>query len=214
MITKKLTNTKGLLKMKTNNYYDTLSKVQKQKWAEKQGNLCYYEWFDTFYEEYTLEETGAILLSLMFYDRTGGTQPLPKDLETIIDRDRATRTLFTTYMEKTAAATREWINRHKLKDTEESDKENTKQPPDMVLKTVSIVKKTYSLYPDNDTFTVIYTPKNQRNIPSNEDLQRVFEETETDIAIIDELVYRGNNDDWEKPYQEYVNEILLDIKGE
>ena len=83
--------------MKTNNYYDTLSKVQKQKWAEKQGNLCYYEWFDTLYEEYTLEETGAIFLSLMFYDRTGGTQPLPKDLETIIDRDRATRTLFTTY---------------------------------------------------------------------------------------------------------------------
>ena len=68
--------------MKTNNYYDTLSKVQKQKWAEKQGNLCYYEWFDTLYEEYTLEETGAIFLSLMFYDRTGGTQPLPKDLET------------------------------------------------------------------------------------------------------------------------------------
>ena len=36
--------------MKTNNYYDTLSKVQKQKWTEKQGNLCYYEWFDTLYE--------------------------------------------------------------------------------------------------------------------------------------------------------------------
>ena len=200
--------------MKTNNYYDTLSKVQKQKWAEKQGNLCYYEWFDTLYEEYTLEETGAIFLSLIFYDRTGGTQPLPKDLETIIDRDRATRTLFTTYMEKTAAATREWINRHKLKDTEDIDKENTPQPPDAILETVSTLKKTYTLYPDNDTFTIIYTPKNQRNIPTNEDLQRVFEETETDITLIEELIYRGNADKWYRPYREYVDEILMDIQGE
>ena len=30
--------------MKTHNYYDNLSKVQKQKKAEKLGNLCYYEW--------------------------------------------------------------------------------------------------------------------------------------------------------------------------
>lgn len=79
------------------------------------------------YEEYTLEESGAILLGLMFYDRTGGTQPLPKDLEEIIDKDRATRTLFVTLMDKTAAATKEWINKHKLKNKAEQDPEENEE---------------------------------------------------------------------------------------
>lgn len=110
------------------NYYETLSEIQKRKWAEKQGNVSYREWFDTLHDEYTLEEAGAILLGLMFYDRTGGTLPLPDDIAKVIDSDRATRSLFRTYMEKTAAGSKEWINKHKLKNTEDKTEEATEEP--------------------------------------------------------------------------------------
>lgn len=168
--------------MKTHNYYDNLSQVQKQKKAEKLGNLCYYEWFDTLYEEYTLEESGAILLGLMFYDRTGGTQPLPKDLEEIIDKDRATRTLFVTLMDKTAAATKEWINKHKLKNKEETETEekgeikDNPKVPEIAPEKSAVVEKVHVLYPDNDKYTIVCPLAKQQNTPTTKQLQKVFEE--------------------------------------
>ena len=206
--------------MKTHNYYDNLSKVQKQKKAEKLGNLCYYEWFDTFYEEYTLEETGAILLGLMFYDRTGGTQPLPKDLEEIIDKDRATRTLFITFMDKTAAATKEWINKHKLKnkaeqDTEESEgneeKQDNPETTEIVPQKSAVVEKVHVLYPDNDKYTIVCPLEKQKNTPTTEQLQKVFEEVGGDTGFIEELVDRGNRAKWERTYTAYKDEIMLDL---
>ena len=206
--------------MKTHNYYDNLSKVQKQKKAEKLGNLCYYEWFDTLYEEYTLEESGAILLGLMFYDRTGGTQPLPKDLEEIIDKDRATRTLFVTLMDKTAAATKEWINKHKLKnkaeqDTEEGEEkeetENTPKAPEIVPEKSAVVEKVHVLYPDNDKYTIVCPLEKQKNTPTTEQLQKVFEDVGGDAGFIEELVDRGNREKWERTYTAYKDEIMLDM---
>lgn len=206
--------------MKTHNYYDNLSQVQKQKKAEKLGNLCYYEWFDTLYEEYTLEESGAILLGLIYYDRTGGTQPLPKDLETVIDKDRATRTLFITLMDKTAAATKEWINKHKLKNKEEKEneeeeeneeREDTYKTPEIVPKKSATVEKVHMLYPDNDKYTIFYPPKNEKNTPTTEQLQKVFEEVGGDTGFIEELVDRGNTEKWERTYTAYKNEIMLDM---
>ena len=198
--------------MKTHNYYDNLSQVQKQKKAEKLGNLCYYEWFDTLHEEYTLEESGAILLGLMFYDRTGGTQPLPKDLETVIDKDRATRTLFITLMDKTAAATKEWINKHKLKNKEDTGKEDTPLiAPDIVPERSATVEKTYILYPDNDKYTIICLPENEKNTPTTEQLQKAFEEVGGDTGFIEELVDRGNSEKWERNYTAYKDEIMMDM---
>lgn len=133
------------------NYYETLSEIQKRKWAEKQGNVSYREWFDTLHEEYTLEEAGAILLGLMFYDRTGGTLPLPDDIAKVIDSDRATRSLFRTYMEKTAAGSKEWINKHKLKNTDDKTEEATEELPkkDEVSKTLILTdpngRKVYAI---------------------------------------------------------------------
>lgn len=133
------------------NYYETLSEIQKRKWGEKQGNVCYQEWFDTLHEEYTLEEAGAILLGLMFYDRTGGTLPLPDDIAKVIDSDRATRSLFRTYMEKTAAGSKEWINKHKLKNTDDKTEEATEELPkkDEVSKTLILTdpngRKVYAI---------------------------------------------------------------------
>ncbi len=206
--------------MKTHNYYDNLSQVQKQKKAEKLGNLCYYEWFDTLYEEYTLEESGAILLGLIYYDRTGGTQPLPKDLESVIDKDRATRTLFITLMDKTAAATKEWINKHKLKNKEEKENEEEEEneeiedkpkAPDIVPEKSATVEKVHVLYPDNDKYTIICPPKNEKNTPSTEQLQKVFEEVRGDTGFIEELVDRGNREKWERTYTAYKDEIMLDM---
>ncbi len=206
--------------MKINNYYENLSQVQKQKKAEKLGNLCYYEWFDTLYEEYTLEEAGAILLGLMFYDRTGGTQPLPKDLEEIIDKDRATRTLFVTLMDKTAAATKEWINKHKLKNKaeqeieESEEKEEIKDNPkalEIIPVKSSVVEKVHVLYPDNDKYTIVCPLEKQKNTPTTEQLQKVFEEVGGDAVIIEELVDRGNTEKWERTYTAYKDEIMLDL---
>ena len=203
--------------MKINNYYDNLSQVQKQKKAEKLGNLCYYEWFDPLYEEYTLEESGAILLGLMFYDRTGGTQPLPKDLEEIIDKDRATRTLFVTLMDKTAAATKEWINKHKLKNKAEQETEekeelpNTPKAPEIAPEKSAVVEKVHILYPDNDKYTIVCPFEKQHNTPTTEQLQKVFEEVGGDTGFIEELVDRGNREKWERTYSAYKDEIMLDL---
>lgn len=192
-------------------------KCRNKRKAEKLGNLCYYEWFDTLYEEYTLEESGAILLGLMFYDRTGGTQPLPKDLETVIDKDRATRTLFITLMDKTAAATKEWINKHKLKNKEETETEEKEEIEDtpkaleIIPQKSSVVEKVHVLYPDNDKYTIVCPLKKQKNTPTTEQLQKVFEDVGGDAGFIEELVDRGNREKWERTYTAYKDEIMLDM---
>ena len=192
-------------------------KCRNKRKAEKLGNLCYYEWFDTLYEEYTLEESGAILLGLMFYDRTGGTQPLPKDLETVIDKDRATRTLFITLMDKTAAATKEWINKHKLKNKEETETEEKEEIDDtpkaleIIPQKSSVVEKVHVLYPDNDKYTIVCPLEKQKNTPTTEQLQKVFEDVGGDTGFIEKLVDRGNREKWERTYTAYKDEIMLDM---
>ena len=111
--------------IKLNNYYEKLSMVQKAKHAEKQGMLCYYEWLDTLSEECSPEEAGYILLALLHYDRYGGAVALPDFLAEKISSDRALKMLFTLCMDKIAAASREWINKHRLK--AKSDEELTEQ---------------------------------------------------------------------------------------
>ena len=61
------------------------------------------------------------MLGLIYYDKVGGSEPLPEDIEEVIDTERGRKVVFQTYTEKIAAATKEWINRHKLKATEETD---------------------------------------------------------------------------------------------
>ena len=115
-----------------NDYYTKLTKSQKKKHAEKKGMICYYEWYDTLVEECTPEEVGYIFLALLYYDLHGGAKELPAFLAEKINSDRALKLTFLIFMDKIAAASKEWINRHKLssknKDTEEADEtseENT-----------------------------------------------------------------------------------------
>lgn len=115
-----------------NDYYTKLTKSQKKKHAEKKGMICYYEWYDTLVEECTPEEVGYIFLALLYYDLYGGAKELPAFLAEKINSDRALKLTFLIFMDKIAAASKEWINRHKLssknKGTEEADEtseENT-----------------------------------------------------------------------------------------
>ncbi len=115
-----------------NDYYTKLTKSQKKKHAEKKGMICYYEWYDTLVEECTPEEVGYIFLALLYYDLHGGAKELPAFLAEKINSDRALKLTFLIFMDKIAAASKEWINRHKLssknKDTKEADEtseENT-----------------------------------------------------------------------------------------
>ena len=105
-----------------NDYYTKLTKSQKKKHAEKKGMICYYEWYDTLVEECTPEEVGYIFLALLYYDLYGGAKELPAFLAEKINSDRALKLTFLIFMDKIAAASKEWINRHKLssknKDTE------------------------------------------------------------------------------------------------
>ena len=100
--------------MELKNYLETLSQMQKWKWEEKVGTLMYYDIFEMLHTDYSLEESGALLLGLIYYDMTGGAKPLPKDIENVITKGRATRIIFKTYADKIAAASKMWINRHKL----------------------------------------------------------------------------------------------------
>ena len=103
-------------KIVLNDYYSTLSPVQKRKHAEKQGMLCYYEWLDTLTDECTPEEAGYVFLALLHFDRFGGSVELPSYIEEKPLSDRALKLLFTLCMDKVAASSREWINKHRLKD--------------------------------------------------------------------------------------------------
>ena len=97
-----------------NDYYTKLTKSQKKKHAEKKGMICYYEWYDTLVEECTPEEVGYIFLALIYYDIYGGSKELPAFLAEKINSDRALKLTFLIFMDKIAAASKEWINRHKL----------------------------------------------------------------------------------------------------
>ena len=202
--------------MKLLNDYETLSEIQKLKWKEKQGNICYREWFDTLHDEYTLEEAGAILLALMFYDGTGGTQPLPKDLADMIDKDRATRSIFRTYMEKTAAGTRDWINKHKLKYT--PDKEETKPAKSAVKANTEATEEDedeeddeeYIQYTlptgegalDYQMINILYVEENKENIPTEQELINTVECFNLEEVL--NLVKMGNKDKWNSHYVEYL----------
>lgn len=95
----------------------------------------------SLFGEYTLEECGAILLSIMFYDKTGGTQPIPKKLAEVIEKDSATRALFQSYMEKTAATSKGRVNKHKRKKT--CQKLKSKQSKGHPLQKADVLKSQY-----------------------------------------------------------------------
>lgn len=97
-----------------NNYYDTLTEKQKLGHADKQGALFYYEWFDVLYDMCDLEESGCLLLALLYYDRYGGSRPLPTDLQERLESDRALKMTFVSMQDKLAASTRKWLNKHKV----------------------------------------------------------------------------------------------------
>ena len=116
--------------MKLYNYRETLKPQQLLKWQEKKGALFYYEWFDSLTNSVDLDVAGAIMLAVLHYDRTGGAKPIPAKLMKIIRRDKAALVLFETFTERTAAASREWINRHKLKNTADGNQDEKSSAKD------------------------------------------------------------------------------------
>ena len=107
--------------MKLNNYYQTLTEKQKEKIKEKVATSMFYNWYDELREDFSLEEAGAILLAILFYDRTHGEEEIPDDLMEVINRDRATKHIFLEYTNKTAACTRNWLNIHGKRKQKEED---------------------------------------------------------------------------------------------
>lgn len=197
--------------MEVYNYYQTLSKIQKLKWEEKLGNLCYKEWFDILYGDFTLEESGAILLGLMFYDKTGGTLPLPEDLEKVIDSDRATKSIFRTYMEKTASASKEWINKHKLKNVPEENEDEEGEPTESE-KEPTIVKRKYNIKfkETENEFELQCNKADIKKLPTKEDFHNfLLSITEDGSDGSDELyqlsflIKNGNKDLWKKDLYSY-----------
>ena len=100
--------------IKLNNYYDTFTEKQKLGHADKQGALFYYEWFDVLYEMCSLEESGCLLLALLYYDKYGGSKSLPSDLQERLESDRTLTITFLTLQEKLAASSRKWVNQHRV----------------------------------------------------------------------------------------------------
>lgn len=197
--------------MEIYNYYETLSKTQKLKWEEKLGNLCYKEWFDILYGDFTLEESGAILLGLMFYDKTGGTKPLPEDLEKVIDSDRATKSIYRTYMEKTAAASKDWINKHKLKNVPEENEDEQDEPTEPE-KEPTIVKRKYNIKfkETENEFELQCNKADIKKLPTKEDFNNfLLSITEDGSDGTDELyqlsflIKNGNKDLWKKDIYSY-----------
>ena len=123
--------------MKLNNYYQTLTEKQKEKIKEKVATSMFYNWYDELREDFSLEEAGAILLAILFYDRTHGEEEIPADLMEVINRDRATKHIFLEYTNKTAACTRNWLNIHGKRKQKEEDTstESPLQCPTMPQKT-------------------------------------------------------------------------------
>lgn len=101
-------------KIELSNYYDKFTDKQKLSHADKKGALFYYEWFDMLYEMCSVEEAGTLLLALLYYDKFGGSKPLPEGLQERLESDRAMTMIFLSFMDKLAASSREWINRHNV----------------------------------------------------------------------------------------------------
>lgn len=107
--------------MKDLNYLATLTPEQLEKKKDKKGAMFYYEWYDILDEHFETEVVGAILMAVLHYDKCGGSKPIPSKFKKIIRKDKAAEVILKTFFERTAAASREWINRHKLEKKKESD---------------------------------------------------------------------------------------------
>lgn len=110
--------------MKYENYYETLTEMQKLKWAEKKGPIIYKDWYEMISKNLDLETAGALLLSILFYDCTGGTKAIPAKYMKVLKKNPSAMVLLDTYIPATAAATRQWINRHKLLKVKDKTEEN------------------------------------------------------------------------------------------
>lgn len=110
--------------MKYENYYETLTEMQKLKWQEKKGPIIYKDWYEMISKNLDLETAGALLLSILFYDCTGGTKAIPAKYMKVLKKNPSAMVLLDTYIPTTAAATRQWINRHKLLKGKDKTEEN------------------------------------------------------------------------------------------
>lgn len=110
--------------MKYENYYETLTEMQKLKWKEKKGPIIYKDWYEMISKNLDLETAGALLLSILFYDCTGGTKAIPSKYMKVLKKNPSAMVLLDTYIPATAAATRQWINRHKLLKGKDKTEEN------------------------------------------------------------------------------------------
>ena len=110
--------------MKYENYYETLTKMQKLKREEKKGPIIYKDWYEMISKNLDLETAGALLLSILFYDCTGGTKAIPSKYMKVLKKNPSAMVLLDTYIPATAAATRQWINRHKLLKGKDKTEEN------------------------------------------------------------------------------------------
>ena len=110
--------------MKYENYYETLTEMQKLKWQEKKGPIIYKDWYEMISKNLDLETAGALLLSILFYDCTGGTKAIPSKYMKVLKKNPSAMVLLDTYIPATAAATRQWINRHKLLKGKDKTEEN------------------------------------------------------------------------------------------
>ena len=110
------------------NYYNDLSAQQKEKQADKKGAMFFYAWYDTLHNDFSLEVAGALMLAVLHYDRYCGAKPIPKDLREIIASEKAAPISLKNFCERSEAATRDWINRHKppkVGDSAKGEKEDT-----------------------------------------------------------------------------------------
>ena len=110
--------------MKYENYYETLTPMQKLKWEEKKGPIIYKDWFEMISKNLDLETSGALLLAILFYDCTGGAKDIPKKYMSVLKKNPTAMVLLDTYIPATAAATRQWINRHRLSKKDEELEED------------------------------------------------------------------------------------------
>jgi len=90
--------------MKYENYYETLTEMQKLKWAEKKGPIIYKDWYEMISKNLDLETSGALLLSILFYDCTGGSKAIPSKYMKVLKKNPSAMVLLDTYIPATAAA--------------------------------------------------------------------------------------------------------------
>lgn len=118
--------------MKLNNYYQSLTIKQKEKLKEKCSFAFYYEWLEQLEQvKMSYEEKGILLTAIGFYAKTNGTKPLPAELEEALDQKPLLQFVFTTFMNTTERATKQWINLRSKRKTnkEEEDTTSTESPP-------------------------------------------------------------------------------------